>query len=69
MVCPFFAHSLCQLEVVTLSSFFVEFECHSSSGSNSGVMNGLSIEREGVNNRAEAENYSAGGKEFNCVVK
>jgi hypothetical protein len=55
--------------VVTLSSFFVEFECHSSSGSNSGVMNGLSIEREGVNNRAEAENYSAGGKEFNCVVK
>jgi hypothetical protein len=68
-LCQFFAHPLCQLELITVCSFGVVFEYHRFLQTNFGVMNDLWIEGEGVSNKGEGENCPRGGKEFECGMK
>jgi hypothetical protein len=51
MLCSFFVCPLHQLEVVTVCSICVAFECRSFFGCDFEVMNGHSIERKEVNNK------------------
>jgi hypothetical protein len=50
-LCSFFVHHLRQLEVVTVFSLCVAFECHSFFGSDFKVMNGHGIEKIQVNDK------------------
>jgi hypothetical protein len=50
-LCPFFVHPLRQLEVVTVCSLSVVFECYAFFGSDSEVMNGHDIEKKEVNDK------------------
>jgi hypothetical protein len=51
MLCSLFVHPLRRLEVVTICSLCVAFECHSFFGSDSEVMNGHGVVKKEVNDK------------------
>lgn len=65
---PFFPHSLCQLIVVAVSSFYGVFESCSFSGSDFEVINGHGVENKDVNSKRESKDYSGCEKESNSIT-
>jgi hypothetical protein len=67
-LCPFFVRPLRQLEVVTVCSLCVAFECHSFFGSDSEEMNGHGVEKEEVSIHSTLSFYNTIQCFFEIVV-